>query len=157
MILILHRFCHLISRFCLFIYFAFIHRIHKFIIRKYTNTCEIERLILSKNLKGLILSIKRSKELPKLRKALLSSIISSEDLEELYKIKNIPRNQPIIENAFKKINNLLNGKEYIEYLRKTAYDSNNIELEDKLMDLWKMLRPEKKIQARISKDWSINI
>ncbi|KFM82927.1 ELMO domain-containing protein 2, partial [Stegodyphus mimosarum] len=42
----------------------------------------------------------------------------------------------------------------VEVLRKTQYDSENKEHEEKLLKLWKLLKPEKELQNRISKQWT---
>ncbi|XP_054707636.1 ELMO domain-containing protein 2-like [Uloborus diversus] len=42
----------------------------------------------------------------------------------------------------------------VEVLRKTSYSSENKEHENKLLKLWELLKPEEKLQNRISKQWS---
>ena len=41
----------------------------------------------------------------------------------------------------------------IEEIRKTQYDSNNPDHEDKLLKLWALLVPNKPLEARITKEW----
>lgn len=41
----------------------------------------------------------------------------------------------------------------IEEIRKTQYDSNNSDHEDKLLKLWALLVPDKPLEARITKEW----
>lgn len=41
----------------------------------------------------------------------------------------------------------------VEVLRKTHYSSENKEHEDKLLQLWNLLKPDEQLQTRISKQW----
>lgn len=41
----------------------------------------------------------------------------------------------------------------IENIRKIPYDSGNFEHEDKLLRLWRLLMPDRSLDARISKQW----
>nr|CAG4646461.1 EOG090X0AMT [Macrothrix elegans] len=41
----------------------------------------------------------------------------------------------------------------LEILRTTAYDSSNLDHEEKLLELWSNLMPERKLEARVSEDW----
>lgn len=118
-------------------------------------------MILKKNYKGLLKSLMNSKQLPKLKSILSNEMkvenFKSEWLEELHDVKRIPKNLPYLEMAFKKINLMMQIKQNIENLRNTKYDSQNKKMEEKLMEVWSLLRPEKKIEARISKEWSNKI
>lgn len=115
-------------------------------------------MILRKNYKGILKSLMHSKQLPKLKSILSNEMkfenFRSEWLEELHVVKRIPKNLPNLELAFKKINLMMQIKQNIENLRNTKYDSKNKRMEEKLMEIWSLLRPEKKIEARISKEWS---
>ncbi|XP_062622101.1 ELMO domain-containing protein 2-like, partial [Saccostrea cucullata] len=46
-------------------------------------------------------------------------------------------------------------KREIEMMRKTSYSQENSEHEEKLMQLWKILMPDEKLESRKSKQWSI--
>lgn len=41
----------------------------------------------------------------------------------------------------------------VEDLRRTQFDSNNLEHEERLLRLWKLLMPDRPLEARITKDW----
>lgn len=103
----LRKILSFLSRFTYFTYLVLFHRMHKYMVRKYTKTCEIERMILTNNLKGLgfyfhcwfinwiiVFSIEHSKQLPVLtnyiRQKMNNAPLDARKLEELYYIKKIP-------------------------------------------------------------------
>lgn len=53
MTIFLKTFFGVLRKFFLFTYVILFRRVHKYMVRKYTKTCEIERMILLKNFKGL--------------------------------------------------------------------------------------------------------
>nr|CAG4637235.1 EOG090X0AMT [Ceriodaphnia reticulata]SVE73104.1 EOG090X0AMT [Ceriodaphnia reticulata] len=149
----------------------------KWILRRTTGLCELQRICYCEpsgapRILGIEGSLKKSKSLKVhtllqfLDRAALekrftvagSAKIVNNTVQTICSIKNI---RPDVHQPFSKLfgecvniiwgmNQLLHD---LEELRTTGYDSSNQEHEEMLLELWKLLMPERELESRVNNSW----
>uniref|UniRef100_A0A3P8WFF4 ELMO/CED-12 domain containing 1 n=1 Tax=Cynoglossus semilaevis TaxID=244447 RepID=A0A3P8WFF4_CYNSE len=146
----------MVTQFFVFLYCKLLWRGLKFVIRKFTGRCELQRICYNnkhgarRTLKigGSKWSLKQSVHPDKVEKT----------IDEIMALKKInPDTNPQLGISLQA--SLLQIVGYrslvmeVEKLRREPYDCENQEHEDMLMKLWKELRPDTPLSGRISKQW----
>uniref|UniRef100_A0A8C6T8V3 ELMO domain containing 1 n=1 Tax=Neogobius melanostomus TaxID=47308 RepID=A0A8C6T8V3_9GOBI len=156
-----------LSQFLVFVYCSLLWRGLKFILRKVTGRCELQRICYNnkhgarRSLKiGTTPNISDSRN----NKTLLRSALSVDSdrvektIDDIMALKKInPDTNPQLGVSLGA--SLLQIVGYrallmqVEKLRREAYDCENQEHEEMLLKLWKELRPDTPLSGRISKQW----
>ncbi|KAK7926053.1 hypothetical protein WMY93_008363 [Mugilogobius chulae] len=142
-----------LSQFLVFLYCKILWRGLKFVVRKLTGRCELQRICYN-----------TSPELGARSRSLLQSALSvhpdrvEKTIDDIMALKKInPDTNPQLGISLQA--SLLQIVGYrallveVEKLRREAYDCENQEHEDMLLKLWKELRPDCPLTGRISKQW----
>ncbi|XP_073469241.1 ELMO domain-containing protein 1 isoform X3 [Aquarana catesbeiana] len=157
------HFMKMVVQVWLYFYCICLWRCFKFILRKLTGRCELQR-ICYKNKPGAGRTLKIETSLKSSKSKLLQSAIavhpdaiekSVEDILTLKKV-NVDTNPQLavsLQACLLQIVGYRNLTVEVEKLRREAYDSENSQHEDMLMKLWKMLKPGVPLDARVSKQW----
>lgn len=155
--------------------FVYIRPFIKWFLHTFTRLCELQRLCYgaqagSSRTKQVERSLELSKstEIQQLVRELneAAEFCSEEELKEfparavvvICRVKNIkPKCHPDFAHLFGAC--VLQCWSYkrlmhqVERLRAENYDSDNLDHENKLLELWKLLRPNQALDGRISKQW----
>lgn len=159
------------------LFYFYIRPIVKWILRKLTRLCELQRIcygaeegsVRTKKIEWSLMQ-SRTPKIQLLIKNLDESIKSCASYDRFRKIVVYRATVKIME--IKQINANVHPQFYmlfwdcaesiwgykrlyylVEELRITSYDCNNIEHEGKLLELWKLLMPSVKLEKRITKQW----
>uniref|UniRef100_A0A8C6WMI1 ELMO domain containing 1 n=1 Tax=Neogobius melanostomus TaxID=47308 RepID=A0A8C6WMI1_9GOBI len=151
-----------LSQFLVFVYCSLLWRGLKFILRKVTGRCELQRICYN-NKHGARRSLKIGTT-PNISDSLLRSALSVDSdrvektIDDIMALKKInPDTNPQLGVSLGA--SLLQIVGYrallmqVEKLRREAYDCENQEHEEMLLKLWKELRPDTPLSGRISKQW----
>lgn len=143
---------------------TFLRSFVKWIMRKFTGACELQRIIRTYKFAERNEKIEQSLLMSKheLLRNLVNVDIELEDVPMLVtKVMNlkdiIPEMDPPFEGALTTC--LLQMKGYkilfdnIELLRKESYDCENETHENLLLKLWNLLKPDEELDSRICKKW----
>lgn len=150
----------------------------KWFLRKFTRLCELQRICYgaeagAARYRGIeqSLTMSRHPEIKMLIIKLDEHVTSSERsfdefrkelvpyaLKTVLTVKEIkpkihPDFGPLFQMSIETIWGYKRLYSDIEAMRKTTYDCDNREHEQKLLQLWKLLNPDQILEARVSKQW----
>ncbi|XP_067889835.1 ELMO domain-containing protein 1 isoform X2 [Heterodontus francisci] len=148
---------------CLYIYCKCLWRFVKFALRKITGKCELQRICYSRK-PGAERTLKIESSLKSSRNELLQSAVIThiDDIERtvdnIMQLKRInPDTNPqfgiSLQACLLQIVGYRRLIAEVERLRRDQYDSENPHHEEMLLKLWTFLRPDVKLNGRISKQW----
>ncbi|KAM9728036.1 ELMO domain-containing protein 1 isoform 1-T1 [Menidia menidia] len=157
------HFLRVVTQFFVFLYCQCLWRSLKWVVRKFTGRCELQRICYN-NKQGACRTLKIESSLRYSKNELLQSSLNvypdkvEKTINEIMAMKKInPDTNPQLGISLQA--SLLQIVGYrslvveVEKLRKEPYDCENPEHEDMLMKLWKVLRPDTPLTRRISKQW----
>ncbi|XP_056417599.1 ELMO domain-containing protein 1 isoform X3 [Hyla sarda] len=147
----------------LYFYCICLWRCFKFIVRKLTGRCELQR-ICYKNKPGAGRTLKLESSLKSSKSKLLQSAVGvlpdaiEKTIEDILTLKKVnvdtnPQLAVSLQACLLQIVGYRNLTLEVEKLRREAYDSENSQHEEMLLKLWKMLKPGVPLEARVSKQW----
>ncbi|KAM4797214.1 ELMO domain-containing protein 1 isoform 2-T2 [Rhinophrynus dorsalis] len=147
----------------LYFYCLCLWRCLKFILRKLTGRCELQR-ICYKNKPGAGRTLKIEASLKSSKSKLLQTAVSvhpdaiEKTIEDIMTLKKVnldtnPQFSVSLQACLLQIVGYRNLTLEVEKLRREAYDSDNPQHEEMLLKLWKTLKPAVPLEARISKQW----
>ncbi|MBN3313881.1 ELMD1 protein, partial [Atractosteus spatula] len=157
------HFLRVLMQFFLYLYCKCLWRSLKFVIRKMTGRCELQRICYN-NKPGAQRTLKIESSLKFSKSELLQSAVTVhpdsvektiEDIMNLKKI-NLDTNPQLgisLQASLLQIVGYRSLVAEVEKLRREPYDSENPEHEDLLLKLWKCLRPDAALKGRITKQW----
>ncbi|XP_043547770.1 ELMO domain-containing protein 1 isoform X1 [Chiloscyllium plagiosum] len=148
---------------CLYVYCKCLWRFLKFILRKITGKCELQRICYSRK-PGAQRTLKIEASLKSSRNELLQSAVTThvDDVERtvdnIMQLKNInhdtnPQFGISLQACLLQIVGYRRLIADVERLRRDQYDSENPNHEETLLKLWTFLRPDVTLNGRISKQW----
>ncbi|XP_053703499.1 ELMO domain-containing protein 1 isoform X1 [Synchiropus splendidus] len=157
------HFLRVVTQFFLFLYCKCLWRTLKFVVRKLTGRCELQR-ICYKNKPGARRTLKIESSLRFSKNEMLQSALSvhpdkvEKMIDDIMSLKRIihdtnPQLSVSLQASLLQIVGYRSLVGEVEKLRREAYDSENQEHEDMLVKLWKELRPDSPLSSRISKQW----
>ncbi|XP_029703987.1 ELMO domain-containing protein 1 [Takifugu rubripes] len=157
------HFLRVVTQFFVFLYCKCLWRSLKFVIRKFTGRCELQRICYN-NKHGARRTLKIESSLRYSKTKLLQSALSvppdkvEKTVEDIMTLKKInPDTNPqlgiSLQGSLLQIAGYRNLVAEVEKFRREAYDCENVKHEEMLMKLWKELRPDTPLTARISKQW----
>ncbi|XP_061608051.1 ELMO domain-containing protein 1 isoform X3 [Phyllopteryx taeniolatus] len=157
------HFLRVLTQFFVFLYCKCLWRGLKFVARKFTGRCELQRICYN-NKHGARRTLKIESSLKYSKNELLQSALSThpdkveKTIDEIMTLKKInPDTNPQLGISLQASLLQIVGYRYlvaeVEKLRREPYDCENAEHEDMLMKLWKELRPDTPLTGRISKQW----
>ncbi|XP_051534063.1 ELMO domain-containing protein 1-like isoform X2 [Myxocyprinus asiaticus] len=152
-----------LTQFLVFLYCKCLWRGLKFVIRKVTGRCELQRVCYN-NKPGARRTLKIESSLKCSKHELLQSAVSvhpdsvEKTIDDIMFLKKInPDTNPqlgiSLQACLLQIVGYQNLVVEVEKLRREPYDSENPAHEEMLMKLWKELRPDSPLSGRISKQW----
>uniref|UniRef100_A0A8C9R636 ELMO domain containing 1 n=1 Tax=Scleropages formosus TaxID=113540 RepID=A0A8C9R636_SCLFO len=157
------HFLRVLAQFCVFLYCKFLWRTFKFVVRKVTGRCELQRICYN-NKPGARRTLKIESSLKFSKSELLQSAVNvhpdlvEKTIDSIMALKKInPDTNPqlgiSLQASLLQIVGYRNLVVEVEKLRREPYDCENLEHEEMLLKLWKTLRPESPLSGRISKQW----
>ncbi|XP_051782787.1 ELMO domain-containing protein 1 isoform X2 [Erpetoichthys calabaricus] len=157
------HFLRTLVQFFLFFYCKCLWRCLKFVLRKVTGRCELQRICYS-NKPGARRTLKIESSLRFSKNELLQKAVSAhpdaveKTTEDIMKLKRInPDTNPqlgiSLQASLLQIIGYRNLIVEVEKLRRESYDSENPEHEKMLLKLWSSLRPDTALKGRITKQW----
>ncbi|XP_057677919.1 ELMO domain-containing protein 1 isoform X1 [Corythoichthys intestinalis] len=157
------HFLRVLTQFFVFLYCKCLWRGLKFVARKLTGRCELQRICYN-NKHGARRTLKIESSLKYSKNELLQSALSihpdkvEKTIDDIMALKKInPDTNPqlgiSLQSSLLQIVGYRNLLAEVEKLRREPYDSENAQHEDMLMKLWKELRPDTPLTGRISKQW----
>uniref|UniRef100_A0A3Q2XU21 ELMO/CED-12 domain containing 1 n=1 Tax=Hippocampus comes TaxID=109280 RepID=A0A3Q2XU21_HIPCM len=159
------HFLRMLTQFFVFLYCKCLWRGLKFVARKFTGRCELQRICYN-NKHGARRTLKIGKSLLtifNLNKLLQSALSAHPDkvekiIDDIMALKKInPDTNPqlgiSLQASLLQIVGYRNLVAEVEKLRREPYDCDNAQHEDMLMKLWEELRPDTPLTGRISKQW----
>ncbi|XP_054902587.1 ELMO domain-containing protein 1 isoform X1 [Poeciliopsis prolifica] len=157
------HFLRVVTQFFAFLYCKCLWRGLKFVTRKLTGRCELQRICYS-NKPGARRTLKIESSLRYSKYELLRSALSvhpdqvEKTIDDIMALKKInPDTNPqlgvSLQASLLQITGYRSLMAEVEKLRREPYDSENAEHESMLMKLWKELRPDTPLTGRISKQW----
>ncbi|KAJ8256779.1 hypothetical protein COCON_G00189310 [Conger conger] len=157
------HFLRALTQFFGFLYCKCLWRTLKFVTRKVTGRCELQRICYSSK-PGARRTLKIESSLKFSKSKLLQSAVSVhpdcvekviDDIMTLKKIKSDtnPQLGVSLQASLLQIAGYRSLLGEVEKLRREPYDSENPEHEDMLLKLWKTLRPDAPLTGRITKQW----
>ncbi|KAJ0004108.1 hypothetical protein NQD34_010322 [Periophthalmus magnuspinnatus] len=157
------HFLRVLYQFLVFLYCKILWRGLKFVMRKLTGRCELQRICYN-NKPGARRTLKIESSLRYSKNEVLQSALSvhpdrvEKTIEDIMALKKInPDTNPQLGISLQA--SLLQIVGYrallveVEKLRREPYDCDNPKHEDMLLKLWKELRPDCPLTGRISKQW----
>uniref|UniRef100_A0A3Q3FF21 ELMO/CED-12 domain containing 1 n=1 Tax=Kryptolebias marmoratus TaxID=37003 RepID=A0A3Q3FF21_KRYMA len=155
------HFLRVLTQFFVFLYCKCLWRGLKFVVRKFSGRCELQRICYN-NKHGPVFVF--SRPLSSCPLQLLQSALSvhpdkvEKTIEDIMALKKInpdtnPQLSVSLQASLLQIVGYRSLLAEVEKLRREPYDSENPEHEDTLMKLWKELRPDTPLTSRISKQW----
>uniref|UniRef100_A0A8D0HC47 ELMO domain containing 1 n=1 Tax=Sphenodon punctatus TaxID=8508 RepID=A0A8D0HC47_SPHPU len=148
---------------CLYFYCKCLWRCLKFVVRKLTGRCELQRICY--NIKpGASRTMKIETSLKGSKTKLLQTEVSvhpdaiEKTIDDIMDLKKInpdinPQLGVSLQGCLLQIVGYRNLIAEVEKLRREPYDSDNSQHEEMLLKLWKCLKPNSPLEARISKQW----
>ncbi|XP_030055237.1 ELMO domain-containing protein 1 isoform X2 [Microcaecilia unicolor] len=148
----------------LYSYCICLWRCLKFIVRKLTGRCELQRICYN-NKPGATRTMKIETSLKNSKNKLLQTAVSvhpdaiEKTIDDIMVLKKInldtnPQLGVSLQACLLQIVGYRNLVVEIEKLRRESFDSDNPEHEEMLFKLWSLLKPGIPLQSRISKQWS---
>uniref|UniRef100_A0AAQ4S9Q9 ELMO/CED-12 domain containing 1 n=1 Tax=Gasterosteus aculeatus aculeatus TaxID=481459 RepID=A0AAQ4S9Q9_GASAC len=153
----------MVTQFFVFLYCKCLWRGLKFVARKFTGRCELQRICYNKK-PGARRTHKIESSLRYSKNELLQSALSvhpdkvEKTIDDIMALKKInldtnPQLSISLQASLLQIVGYRSLVAEVEKLRREPYDCENPEHEDMLMKLWKELRPDSPLAGRISKQW----
>lgn len=147
------------------LFFFLIRPMWKWVLRRVTGKCELLRITYEER-KGAKRTLRIERSLKLSNVAYLHKLSKEEDVDIVAAVGEVMIVKQIIPEVHMKFKGDLQDclcqicgykrlKREIEMMRKTSYSQENSEHEEKLMQLWKILMPDEKLESRKSKQWSI--
>uniref|UniRef100_A0A3Q3WVE3 ELMO domain-containing protein n=1 Tax=Mola mola TaxID=94237 RepID=A0A3Q3WVE3_MOLML len=157
------HFLRVVTQFFIFLYCKCLWRGLKFVVRKFTGRCELQRICYN-NKHGARRTLKIESSLRFSKNELLKSALSvhpdkvEKTIDDIMALKAInPDTNPqlgiSLQSSLLQIVGYRSLVAEVENLRREHYDCENPKHEDMLMKLWKELRPDTPLTGRISKQW----
>ncbi|XP_071990332.1 ELMO domain-containing protein 1 isoform X3 [Engystomops pustulosus] len=157
------HFMKMVVQVWLYFYCICLWRCFKFILRKLSGRCELQR-ICYKNKPGAGRTLKLESSLKSSKSKLLQSAVGvhpdaiEKTVEDILTLKKVnvdtnPQFAVSLQACLLQIVGYRNLTVEVEKLRREAYDSENPQHEEMLIKLWKMLKPGVPLEARVSKQW----
>ncbi|KAB5548950.1 hypothetical protein PHYPO_G00061570 [Pangasianodon hypophthalmus] len=157
------HFLRVLTQFLVFLYCKCLWRGLKFIFRKVTGRCELQRICYN-NKPGARRTLKIESSLKCSKSELLQNALSvhpdavEKTIDDIMALKKInPDTNPqlaiSLQASLFQIVGYRNLVLEVEKLRREPYDCENPDHEEMLMKLWKTLRPDSALTGRISKQW----
>ncbi|GAA6102919.1 ELMO domain-containing protein 1 isoform X1 [Tachysurus ichikawai] len=157
------HFLRVLTQFLLFLYCKCLWRGLKFIFRKVTGRCELQRICYN-NKPGARRTLKIESSLKCSKRELLQNALSvhpdvvEKTIDDIMALKKInhdtnPQLAISLQASLFQIVGYRNLVLEVEKLRREPYDCENPDHEEMLMKLWKTLRPDSVLTGRISKQW----
>uniref|UniRef100_A0A3B3CYX2 ELMO/CED-12 domain containing 1 n=1 Tax=Oryzias melastigma TaxID=30732 RepID=A0A3B3CYX2_ORYME len=152
-----------LTQFFVFLYCKCLWRGLKFVARKFTGRCELQRICYN-NKPGARRTQKIESSLRYSKNELMQSALSihpdkvEKTVDDIMALKKInpdtnPQLSISLQASLLQIVGYRNLVVEVEKLRREPYDCENAEHEEMLMKLWKELRPNTPLTSRISKQW----
>ncbi|KAG9338685.1 hypothetical protein JZ751_025353, partial [Albula glossodonta] len=152
-----------LTQFFVFLYCKCLWRTLKFMTRKVTGRCELQRICYN-NKPGARRTLKIESSLQFSKSELLQSAVSippdsvEKAIDDIMTLKRInhdsnPQLGISLQASLLQIVGYRNLLMEVEKLRREPYDSENSEHEEMLLKLWKTLRPDTPLTGRVSKQW----
>ncbi|XP_041056161.1 ELMO domain-containing protein 2 isoform X2 [Carcharodon carcharias] len=146
-----------------YLYSSLLRSWMKWILRKFTGKCELQRICAS-TVQGAERTMKIESSLESSRiEVLKTSVTVSEmnvasrvhDIMEIKKvsIQKNPKFKSDLQACLLQISGFKKLFAEVENLRKQPFDSSNKKHEDMLMKLWRLLMPHVHLESRITKQW----
>ncbi|KAK6486540.1 ELMO domain-containing protein 1 isoform X1, partial [Huso huso] len=156
-------FARVLMQFFLYLYCKCLWRSLKFVLRKVTGRCELQRICYN-NKPGARRTLKIVPVVSFSPTQLLQSAVSvhpdavEKTIEDIMTLKKInqdtnPQLGISLQASLLQIVGYRNLVVEVEKLRREPYDSENPEHEEILLKLWKLLRPDVPLKGRITKQW----
>ncbi|XP_042710930.1 ELMO domain-containing protein 1 isoform X5 [Chrysemys picta bellii] len=157
------HFLRMFVQVCLYFYCKCLWRCLKFVVRKLTGRCELQRICY--NIKpGASRTMKIETSLRGSKNKLLQTSVSvhpdaiEKTIDDIMELKKInpdinPQLGVSLQACLLQIVGYRNLIAEVEKLRRESYDSENPQHEEMLLKLWKCLKPDCPLEARISKQW----
>ncbi|XP_072259253.1 ELMO domain-containing protein 1 isoform X3 [Pyxicephalus adspersus] len=157
------HFMKMVVQVWLYFYCICLWRCFKFILRKLTGRCELQR-ICYKNKPGAGRTLKIEASLKSSKSKLLQSSVTvhpdaiEKTIEDILALKKVnvdtnPQLAVSLQACLLQIAGYRHLTVEVEKLRREAYDSENPEHEEMLIKLWKLLKPGVPLDARVTKQW----
>ncbi|KAI4564093.1 hypothetical protein MJT46_009891 [Ovis ammon polii x Ovis aries] len=148
---------------CLYFYCKFLWRCLKFVMRKLTGRCELQRICYNTK-PGASRTMKIETSLRDSKSKLLQTSVSvhpdaiEKTIDDIMELKKInpdinPQLGISLQACLLQIVGYRNLIADVEKLRRESYDSDNPQHEEMLLKLWKFLKPNTPLESRISKQW----
>uniref|UniRef100_A0A3B3R0U4 ELMO/CED-12 domain containing 1 n=1 Tax=Paramormyrops kingsleyae TaxID=1676925 RepID=A0A3B3R0U4_9TELE len=152
-----------LAQFFMFLYCKFLWRTLKFVTRKVTGRCEMQRICYN-NKPGARRTLKIESSLKFSKSGLLQSAVNvhadsvEKTIDVIMALKKInPDTNPqlaiSLQASLYQIVGYRSLVVEVEKLRREPYDCENPDHEEMLLKLWRTLRPESPLSGRISKQW----
>ncbi|XP_070282086.1 ELMO domain-containing protein 1 isoform X1 [Myotis yumanensis] len=157
------HFLRMLIQVCLYFYCTFLWRCLKFVMRKLTGRCELQRICYNTK-PGASRTMKIETSLRGSKSKLLQTSVSvhldaiEKTIEDIMELKKInpdinPQLGISLQACLLQIVGYRNLIADVEKLRREPYDSDNPQHEEMLLKLWKFLKPDTPLASRISKQW----
>uniref|UniRef100_A0A803K0G8 ELMO/CED-12 domain containing 1 n=1 Tax=Xenopus tropicalis TaxID=8364 RepID=A0A803K0G8_XENTR len=157
------HFMRMVVKVWIYFYCICLWRFLKFILRKLTGRCELQR-ICYKNKPGAGRTLKIESSLKSSKSKLLQNAPAAhpdaieKTIEDILTLKKVnldtnPQLAVSLQACLLQIVGYRNLTVEIEKLRREAFDSEDPQHEEMLLKLWKALKPNVPLEARISKQW----
>ncbi|XP_061484652.1 ELMO domain-containing protein 1 isoform X1 [Rhineura floridana] len=157
------HFLRMLVQVCLYFYCKCLWRCLKFVVRKLTGRCELQRICYSTK-PGAGRTMKIESSLRSSKNKLLQSSVSvhpdaiEKTIDAIMDLKRInpdvnPQLGVSLQACLLQIVGYRNLIAEVEKLRREPYDSEDPHHEEMLLKLWKCLQPDSPLEARISKQW----
>ncbi|XP_030218298.1 ELMO domain-containing protein 1 isoform X1 [Gadus morhua] len=157
------HFLRVVTQFFVFLYCKCLWRGLKFVARKLTGRCELQRICYN-NKHGARRTLKIESSLKYSKNELLRSALSvhpdkvEKSIDDIMALKKInldtnPQLGISLQASLLQVVGYRSLVGEVEKLRREPYDCENAHHETLLMQLWKELRPDTPLTGRISKQW----
>ncbi|XP_069496754.1 ELMO domain-containing protein 1 isoform X2 [Ambystoma mexicanum] len=157
------HFMRMVVQVWLYFYCICLWRFLKFVARKLTGRCELQRICYSTK-PGARRTMKIERSLKNSKNKLLQTAVSAhpdaieKTVDDIMALKEInldtnPQLGVSFQSCLLQIAGYRNLTVEIEKLRREPYDADNPDHEEMLLKLWKSLKPGVPLQSRISKQW----
>ncbi|NWR45335.1 ELMD1 protein, partial [Regulus satrapa] len=156
-------FARMFVQVCLYFYCKCLWRCLKFVVRKLTGQCELQRICYNTK-PGAARTMKIEASLKGSKSKRLQTSVNvhpdaiEKTIDDIMELKRInpdinPQLGVSLQACLLQIVGYRNLIAEVEKLRREPYDSENPQHEEMLLKLWKCLKPNSPLKARISKQW----
>lgn len=157
------HFLRMLIQVCLYFYCKFLWRCMKFVMRKLTGRCELQRICYGTK-PGASRTMKIETSLRDSKSKLLQTSVSvhpdaiEKTIDDIMELKKInpdinPQLGISLQACLLQIVGYRNLIADVEKLRREPYDSDNPQHEEMLLKLWELLKPNTPLESRVSKQW----